>query len=570
MGLIKVLPEVLINKIAAGEVVERPASVVKELIENSIDALADEINIDISHGGKKLIRISDNGTGMSKEDALVAFERHATSKIHSEKDLERIDTMGFRGEALPSIASVSRVIMMTSEKGASSGTKIEMEGGRITKVSEAGASQGTVIEVKDIFFNTPARLAFLKGINTELSHIAGTVELQALGHPEISFILKHNKKVLLSLTNAANHIERIHQIYGREFVENLLEIKSDPREKDYNRINLIGYISKPPYSRADRSLQNIFVNRRTVKNPVLSHAIAEGYRSLMMKDRHPVVFLFLEVDHKEVDVNVHPTKREVRFRNPSILHDLVVRSIRGAFSLKSTEDITETGIEKHDAETVKEAIERYMRKADMVEEEKGRPIGLGFHFRPDNALRKAFLHAFETYIVTLDEKGITIIDQHAAHERILYEKLKSGKTEIQILLTPERIELATREAIILKENIDIFKNIGIEVEEFGSNTFLIRSIPAPLKGVDIKKLLIDILDELRKGRRLSQINGIERIRMIVACHGAVRANQSLTPEEMANLMEELNRTELPHTCPHGRPTKISFGIVDLEKMFKRK
>lgn len=565
MGLIKILPETLINKIAAGEVVERPASVVKELIENSIDAGADEIIIDILHGGKRLIRVSDNGIGMTKEDAILAFERHATSKIYEEGDLEKIGTMGFRGEALPSIASVSKVLMITSKKGAS-GTRIEIEGGKILRVSEAPPSSGTTVEVRDLFFNTPARLAFLKGLNTELSHIVGIVESEALGHPDISFTLNHNRKVFISLPGAKNFIERIHQIYGRDLVENLLEVRSDPLARDHSKITIVGYISKPPYSRADRSLQAIFINRRPVKNPVISHAIAEGYHSLMMKERYPVAFLFLEVDYKEVDVNVHPTKREVRFRNSSVVHDLIVRTIREAFS----ENSTEKRIERYDSEGVKEALEMYMRKVDLLKEEEGKQIGFGFTPKSEMTSKKAFLQAFKTYIVTVNGEGITIIDQHAAHERVLYEKLRSDKTDIQRLLTPESIELSPKEAIILQESLDLFKDTGIEIEGFGINTFLIRSIPAFLKGSDIKRLIFDILVELGKGRGVSRIDVIERIRTIMACHGAVRGNQSLTSEEMANLLEELKKTELPHNCPHGRPTTVHFGIADLEKLFRRR
>jgi DNA mismatch repair protein MutL len=570
MGSIKVLPENLINKIAAGEVVERPASVVKELLENSIDAGADEIHIDILHGGKKLIRVSDNGIGMSKEDALLAFERHATSKIYDEEDLEKIGTMGFRGEAIPSIASVSKVLLITSIKDSSSGTRIEMEGGKTTKVSEAGSSLGTVIEIRDLFFNTPARLGFLKSQNTELSHIIGAVESEALGHPYISFRLNHNRKVILPLPKASNFIERIHQIYGRDLVENLIEIRSDI----HNNINLTGYISMPPYSRADRNLQAIFVNKRPVKNQVVSHAISEGYKTMIMKDRHPVVFLFLEIDHREVDVNVHPTKREVRFRNPSLIHDLIVRTIRDTLSTKIPEQTLHTGKKEQVFEGVKEALERYMRKQDFrPHTSDSRLIGLPFleSITQTSELKRGnFSHVFESYIVTSDEKGITIIDQHAAHERILYEKLKNDRIEIQRLLAPEMIELSKKESLRLIEILDILKDFRIELEEFGDNTFIIRSIPAILKETDIKRLLLDILGGLEKDEGKSELDEIEKIRILMACHGAVRANQPLTNEEMVYLMEELNKTELPHTCPHGRPTTVKFTLRDLEKLFKRK
>lgn len=568
MNLIRVLPEILINKIAAGEVVERPSSVVKELVENSIDAGADEVIVEILHGGKKSIKVSDNGTGMSREDAVLAFERHATSKIYGEEDLLRIGTLGFRGEALPSIASVSKVTMVTSEKESSTGTKVEIEGGKIINVSETGPSTGTVMEVKDLFFNTPARLSFLKGTNTELSHIVGVVESAALGYPEISFFLSHNRKVLLSLPGVSNFMERIHQIYGRELVENLIEIKSGPPFKE--GIKFYGYISNPPYSRSDRGLQLIFINRRPVKNQVISHAISEGFHTLIMKDRYPVAFLFFEIDTAEVDVNVHPAKREVRFRNSSLIHEMVVMSIKEKLLGKTTEEIPpipsfiKGGEEGYG---VREALERYMKRSEVTLEE-GKQARLDILLRPKSQVPETLLHAFRSYIIGAGEDGITIVDQHAAHERIIYEGLKDNKIEIQRLLVPETIDLSPKESLILIEKIDILKTIGIEIEEFGDNTFIIRSIPAPLKGVDYRRLILDILGELDEQE--SRIDEVDRIRILMACHGAIRANQSLTLEEMAHLIEDLGKTELPYTCPHGRPTTIRLGLRELEKLFKRK
>lgn len=569
MGLIKVLPEILINKIAAGEVVERPASVVKELIENSIDAGANEIVIEILRGGKKLIRVSDNGLGMSKEDAILAFERHATSKIYDEDDLYKISTMGFRGEALPSIASVSKVLMVTSEKGSSSGIKIEMDGGKLLSISDVGPSPGTVVEVRDLFFNTPARLAFLKGDNTEISHIVGTVESEALGHPEISFTLKHNKKVILSLPRTNRSIERIHQIYGRGVVENLLEVRSGPLSEN-NRITLTGYISNPPFSRADRSLQAAFINKRPIRNLVISHAISEGYHTLMMKDRYAVAFLFLDIDSIEVDINVHPAKREVRLRNPSLIHDIIAKSIRERLSEKTTEETFQIDGEKIDLPGVKEAIERYMKRYEKASLEEERQIDFGLPLRLKSTISKDFLHAFESYIIAVNKDSVMIIDQHAAHERILYEKLKKEKIEIQRLLVPETIELSKKESLLLAENLDKIKTLGLDVEGFGSNTFIIRSIPAILQREDPKGVLLDILTELEKSQGLSRTKEVERMKTLMACHGAIKASQPLNPEEMENLMEELKGTELSHTCPHGRPTMIKLRLSDLEKLFKRK
>lgn len=561
MATIKVLPETLINKIAAGEVVERPASVVKELIENSIDAGADEIIIDLINGGRRLIRVSDNGSGMSKYDALLSFERHATSKIYEEEDLNKIATLGFRGEALPSIASVSKVVMLTSSGDSVSGVKIEIEGARLKKVSEASSPKGTVIEVREIFFNTPARLRFLKGLNTELSHIVGIVEEESLSHLEISFLLTHNKRVILSLPKAKGPLERIHQIYGGDLIENLIEVR-----KDMEGIRLMGYISNPGYSRPDRGYQFVFINRRPVKNPVVSHAIREAYQGLLMRDQYPAAFISIDMDTRKVDVNVHPTKREIRFRDPSEVHDLIVITFREALSRKVTEGYIEESRESVIA-GVKEAVERYFSAKEMgIRNEKGLLLHPTLPLKLDTTLEANYLQAYETFIITVGKDGITIVDQHAAHERILYEKLKAEGIEIQTII-PERVELSFKESIKLRDKLELLKASGIEIEEFGGNTFLIRSMPALLRVVESKRLLLDILGELEGEQGIDEI---ERVRIIMACHGAVKANQPLTQQEMARLVKELSETTMPQSCPHGRPTSVKLELKDLEKLFRRR
>jgi len=597
---IKILQDHVINKIAAGEVVERPASVVKELIENSIDAGATRIFIDIEQAGRRFIRITDNGCGMSKDDARIAFERHATSKITSDSDLEAIKTMGFRGEALSSIASVAQVRMLTSEGEAILGAMVEIEGGSVMSVSDAPASQGTSVEISHLFYNTPARLKFLKSPATEFSHILTAVSRQAMAHPFIQFKLTHNKKTVLELPASSNVKERAFQLYGGEIAENLFGFSGvrDP-------IRIEGLLGRPGFTRADKTYQDFYVNRRAVKNPSLTHALYAAYGDMLMRDRHPVGFIFIEIDPSFVDVNVHPAKAEVRFRNQAQVHDLVRDVIRESLREQGLPGRGTTTAPRFDPEGVREALTDYFQK----EQETGRMADsrkssvLFGRRKSDPLLREAqcdeevsqqqtsfstsgppvimpavFLsplaQVHDSYIITQSRDGMAIIDQHAAHERVLFEKLQdqfgNEHITIQHLLIPQQIELGPAQSHLLSEHLPDINKLGIAVEDFGSGTFVLKAVPSLLVGGDYKKLLLDILDEIYIHGKSGKTDELrDEVLSVMACHPAVKVHRKLDLLEMEKLIEDLFKCRMPHTCPHGRPTVVRFSLDDIKKMFKR-
>jgi DNA mismatch repair protein MutL len=582
-SLIKILPDHVINKIAAGEVVERPASVVKELIENSIDAGATRIVIDIEESGKRLIRIADNGSGMSSEDARTAFLRHATSKITDDTDLESIHTMGFRGEALSSIASVSHVRLQSAMKSADSGVLIEIEGGIVKTESEAAAPQGTTLEISHLFFNTPARRKFLKSPATEFSHILSAVSRQAMAHASIHFKLTHNKKTVLELAPSASIRERALQLYGEEITENLIEFTGGD-----DSVQVHGLIGRPGTSRADKTYQDFFVNRRAVKNPSLTHALYSACGDLLMRDRHPVASIFIEIDPALVDVNVHPAKAEVRFRNQSQLHDLVRDVIREALRGMNISSATTR------ADGVREAIADFgMRIADSPFSPEGRgafshplPLRERTEVRGDvySSLPPVSASPFselyplaqvhDSFIIAQSREGMAIIDQHAAHERVLFEKLQNqsgaGQVPEQHLLVPDQVELGPAQSTMLAEYLPKLSRLGLLVEDFGNNTFVIKAVPALLVGADYKQLLLDILDEVNvhgKSGRMDEVR--DEMLSVMACHPAIKVHRHLDRQEMEQLLADLFKCRMPHTCPHGRPTIVRFSLVEIMKMFKR-
>jgi DNA mismatch repair protein MutL len=599
-SIIKILPDHVINKIAAGEVVERPASVVKELIENSIDAGATGIFIDIEQAGRRFIRIADNGCGMSKGDAQIAFQRHATSKITDDSDLEAIKTMGFRGEALSSIASVAQVRMLTAEREAPTGTMVEIEGGSVKAVSDAAASQGTSVEISHLFYNTPARLKFLKSPATEFSHILTAVSRQAMAHPSIRFKLTNNKKTVLDLPASSNLKERAFQLYGGEIAENLAGF-SDGRDA----IRIEGLLGRPGFTRADKTYQDFYVNRRAVKNPSLTHALYAAYGDMLMRDRHPVGFIFLELDPSFVDVNVHPAKTEVRFRNQSQVHDLVRDVIRGNLRAQGLPGRGTTIAPGFDPEGVKEAFSDYFqrepetdrmadsrkssvlfgrRKSDLrsldeqFDEEIFQQQGPSSESAPLAMTPAVFLsplaQVHDSFIIAQSRDGMAIIDQHAAHERVLFEKLQdqfgNKHIAVQHLLIPQQIELGPAQGHLLSEYLPDINNLGIAVEDFGNGTFVIKAVPSLLVGSDCKKLLLDILDEIfvhGKSRKIEEMR--DEVLSVMACHPAVKVHRKLDVREMQKLIEDLFKCRMPHTCPHGRPTVVKFSIEEIRKMFKR-
>jgi DNA mismatch repair protein MutL len=599
---INILPDHVVNKIAAGEVVDRPASAVKELIENSIDAGATEILIDIEQAGRRLIRITDNGTGMSKKDAQIAFQRHATSKITTDSDLEAIRTMGFRGEALSSIAAVSQVRMVTAVKGMSVGVQIEIKGDTIKTISDVAAPQGTSIEISHLFYNTPARLKFLRSAATEFSHIVSAVSRQAMAHPDIRFRLTHNKKQVIDLPSSMSLKERTFQLYGNEIAENLMVFDGD---KDGIRIH--GLIGNPSYTRADRTYQDFYVNRRAVKNPSLTHALYSAYHDMLMHDRHPVAFIFIDIDPALVDVNVHPAKTEVRFRNQSQIHDFVRDVIREGLRTHGIRaaDATVSTYGSH-AEGARAALADYLKNQAIIGDESNNVKPPPFFGRRKDDVGTAPLaydhdyseqresyaehktrpsgtadpylyplaQVHESFIVAQSEEGMAIIDQHAAHERVLFENLQdqfdSNNIPVQTLLMPDQVELGPAQSSLLSEHIPEFNRLGFTVEEFGGGTFMIKAVPSLLVGADYRKLVLDVLDEVNvygESRKMDEFR--DKVLSVMACHPAIKIHRHLDRKEMETLISDLFRCRMPHTCPHGRPTIIRLPLSDIRKMFKR-
>lgn len=563
MPRIKILPVDLRNKIAAGEVIERPASVVKELIENALDAESTEIKIEVLDAGKKMIKVSDNGVGMDKDDALLCFERHATSKISSDSDLFNIKTLGFRGEALPSIASVSKIKLITGPKGSNSGILIEIAGGDTKEVKDAAFS-GTSIEVKDLFFNTPARKKFLKTKSTELFHIIDTVTKEALSHHDIGFKLFTENQETILLPKASEPKERIMQIYGGDFLHGLTEINNE-----HGGMKLNAFVSNAGDYRNSKAHQFIFINKRPIKDSSLSHAIYNAYDGIMPKEKHPIFFLFLELNPKKVDFNVHPTKREVRFENKEDVYRFVTVSVRDVIRGKRAE-FTKSFAEAPDIQSQPTSYENNPPSPSFTKggtggfSEIAEPMGLSY--KP--SLPSIFLG--DVFVAVSGKAGLTLIDHHAAHERILYEKfLKKIDINSHRLLFPQQISLSPKEYMALLENRESLLEFGIELNDFGHNTIIIHSLPDLLSDADARGMLADIasaiIEGLSPGKTLK-----EEIAARIACHSSVRGKKILSQEDISNLIFDLEKTENPDQCPHGRPTRIFFSIDDMKRMFKRK
>jgi DNA mismatch repair protein MutL len=634
MSKIKILPEILSNKIAAGEVVERPASVVKELVENSLDAGSTRVIVEISQGGRSLIRVSDNGRGMNHDDALLALERYATSKIYTDRDLFSISTLGFRGEALPSIASVSRFNLVTRQSSADAGTEIIMEGGKIKNVAEIGAPPGTMVTIKQLFFNTPARRKFLKTVGTEMGHIADRIASIALGHPDVQFRLTHNDKIVKNWPIAASAFDRVVDVLGQELKNDLHAIKSQSAG-----ISISGWVSSPRAHRRTSRAIFMYVNGRFVRDRIVQHALFEGYSQRLVKGQFPVAVLFIGVPFEEVDVNVHPTKNEVRFARQKDVHEAVRQAVaqtlyevdRPGWGMQG--DVS-TGIETQAARGVPETnkmkfgsrnaeVESQKSEVEMRMPEFG---GENFEFgrnivedrnseweripvsqhqtsntehprsAPQSATRnpqpatrsgqatiwqkKRFgdmrvigqLH--NTYIICEAEAGLILIDQHAAHERILFERFSARsadhKQSAQRLLVPETIELGFREAGVLSKILSDLEELGLEIEPFGGNTFVVKAVPVLLVGREVKPLVVEIVEKIVEvGAAPGLAEALDKCRMIMACHGAIRANQALTDKQVKGLLTELDECRNPSHCPHGRPTWLRWELRTLEKSFMR-
>ncbi|MBI5682501.1 MAG: DNA mismatch repair endonuclease MutL [Deltaproteobacteria bacterium] len=588
-GKIKIMPPNIAIKIAAGEVVESPASVVKELIENSIDAGAGNISVYITDGGKGLIRVSDNGEGMDKEGALLAFERHATSKIVKEDDLYSITTMGFRGEALPSIASVSDTVLTTRTRGKIEGTQIRIKGGHVEDIIECGSPDGTTVEVKDIFFNVPARLKFLRSHATEVGNIHDWVIRLSLANPDIRFKLTSGKTVLLDSRQDCDLRERIRDVFGKDVIKEIIPV--DYRE---HGISIKGFVSNTNLSYPTTKGIFIFVNRRWIRNKGVNYALLRAYKNLLMKDRCPFAALFIEIPPQDVDVNIHPAKVEVRFKNPKFIYDTVSDAIKhglyrhlGSKGETYTRDMqrqwsgdrdsgkTEYLSMPHWNGEVKEYRANY--STDIAADN----INLFFKgdFSYNSKIRfdeLSFIgQLWEEYILCEDRDQFYIIDQHAAAERVTYEKLKlmynTSGIKSQMLLVPEMIELSVAEISAIESAFSIIEKAGFEIEPFGSNTVAIKSIPQILSGKGCGSLIKDMAEEIVSMDKTTAVDDvIEAIMVRIACHTVIRGKRVLAREEVNALLKQMSETDFASNCPHGRPAVKKLSRIEIETMFKRR
>ncbi|MGM0417360.1 MAG: DNA mismatch repair endonuclease MutL [Thermodesulfobacteriota bacterium] len=615
MSRIRILPENLSNQIAAGEVVERPASVVKELVENSVDAKSGRIVIDIEQGGRNKIRVYDNGAGMTSDDALLSIERYATSKIKETGDLFSIQTLGFRGEALPSIASVSHFTILTGTKTENSGTLINIKGGKLLDVKEAGSPSGTDITVSHLFFNTPARRKFLKAVSTEMGHISETVACLALGSPDIYFELVHNSKVLKKWPGG-KLADRVIEVLGRDFLNSIY-----PVSQKYEDVEVLGFAGSPDITRSSSSKIYIFVNNRYIKDRALIYSVFEGYEGRIMKGRYPGCVLFINLPFDKVDVNVHPTKHEVRFAEPRLVMAAVKRGVAQALaaedskkwkrdlpareeSFKKSSDIKFRPVSKSQVSDYKEPFtknsapeKRKVFSEDKVFKEENIQNRFSFSenkedkektsdFINKNNFFKEYDSSFykslniigqikNSYIICESADAMILIDQHAAHERIRYENLlnsyKSLNAPSQQLLIPQVIETGNIEAAKLLEMTDEFKKFGLEISHYGGNSFAVQAVPLILSSFDFTHIIKDLASmaaELSPSHEISKF--ISDAVALIACHGSVRSNQKLDIKEINALFSDLDKCENPSRCPHGRPVWIKIDWDFIEKSFKRK
>jgi len=589
VGRIRVLPGDVVGRIAAGEVVERPASVVKELIDNSLDAASTTIAVDVTDGGRGLMRVADDGEGISRPDAPLAFQRHATSKLRSDRDLLSIRTMGFRGEALPSIASVSKVRLLTACRHESVGTQLLVTGGVITKIEEAAAAPGTQVEVRDLFFNTPARKKFLKTTTTEFSHISQVVQQASLAWPRTQFRLRHNGQDVLEYAAVSSYRDRALQVYGARFLDQTVEVRG---ERPGSRLE--GFTISPLHTRAARSPQELFVNRRPVKNATVLHAIYDGYGSYLTKGRHPQFVLFLEVDSDRIDVNVHPMKREVRFVDQELVHHMVRQAVGEALGGSHQErqmDRSASGIaltgwpgwSAGSAGSNSEAVGRTssapVRQTNYQGRDGSAP-GLAVQESMPNYLAGGGLQVTPlgqiggVFLVAQVGSELQVIDQHTAHERVLFERLwrawLSHAMPSQPLLIPEPINLPPHSAVLLQRHLSDLEKLGLTIEPFGSASFVIRAVPALLGNLDYVSLIQDLVEDLSQWNAVSSLEA--RVRPVLAslaCHGAVRAGRSLELPEIKNLIEDWIGEGLPMTCPHGRRVALRLPEDELARIFGR-
>ena len=623
MSKIRVLADHVANQIAAGEVVERPASVAKELVENSIDAGAKRITIEIEAGGRRLLKVSDDGEGMVRDDAILAFERHATSKIHNTEDLAAIGTLGFRGEALASIASVAKVELTTCTEDAKAATRVTIEGGRMRDVKDAAHPRGTTIAVRDLFFNIPARRKFLRSEATETFHLTNLVTHYALAHPEIAFTFVNNGREVVRAAAAKDLRERAYQIFGEEFLENLLEVNGG--EPQLARVS--GYVSAPRDRRTSRDSQYLFVNRRFVRDRMIGRSLSEGYRSILPHGVYPAALLFIETPLEEVDVNVHPAKTEVRFRRQAAVADAVREAVRMALAsanyvpspeppppvpepipepiMTATASVTsftpqpriefappppppprpvQVPVEASGEEiardidvmiqsaiipsspSVKSAALPPLNSAEKLAREVT-PESLSTNIRPLGQLE-------ESFIIATDDEGLLLIDQHVAHERILFDKYRAleaeRRSESQQLLVPETFDLTPAQAAVFDDLAPELENYGFELMRLSGRTVAIKAIPGDLPGGEARNMLAELLDTVDAEKKNAARETLrDEIAASLACHAAIKVNMPLAPEKMRWLIDRLLQTSSPTTCPHGRPVILRLRTRDILKGFHR-
>ena len=581
MSNIKIMDEILANKIAAGEVVEKTMNVVKELVENSIDAKSDEIEISLIDSGVKEIIVSDNGIGMEEEDAKMAFSRHATSKLKNLDDLFYIESLGFRGEALPSIASVSNVTLKTSD--GNTGTLVKLYGGKNMEVQRCDLQKGTTITVSDLFYNTPVRLKYLKNLYIELSHIVDYVNKMALSYPNIKFTLKNNDKVLLQTDGSGDLLKVIYEIYGVDITKKMIPINGE--NDDYY---ISGYMSYPEATKSNRNSITTLVNGRIIKNNELNKIITECYHTYIPKDKFPIIVLNIDVDPILIDINIHPTKMDIKFSKMDTLKELIINlietnlknltliptvSVRDNYSVSEVkQQIKKTEVEQ--AEKKEEIKYENITLDFSLQESKEEPVYEKVEQEPNYRIKEMIPRGivYLTYIIAENEDGMYIIDQHAAAERINYEKvLKSLKEKVIPidLLIPVKIELSTPEYLIIKENFDLIKSYGFEIEEFGLNTIIIRSHPNWIQNDVAEECIRKVIDIIAEKGKFDFDLFVWRMAATMACRMSIKANDYTSYEDQLWLLNELRKCENPFTCPHGRPTIITYTKQDLEKLFKR-
>ncbi len=570
MQKIHLLPIDIQNRIAAGEVVERPASVVKELIENSADAASTQIRVDLVGAGKKKVSVTDNGAGMSPADARLAIERFTTSKLSADSEIFNINTFGFRGEALAAIASISKFRLVTSQRGSDTGTMIRVSGGMLEQERPAAPIDGTSIEAFDLFFNTPARRKFMKADSTELWHSVEAVTQRALASPGVAFALSNNNRIILDLPPVPDLSQRLADLFGREFTKGLkyIENHADPHT------GVRGFISLREHH-ATRRRQYLFVNNRPIRSPALSQVIYRATEGYLPSGRHPVFIVFIDIPGEAVDVNVHPAKREVRFARMDPLRQALERALT---PLKKQVVYGAT-------ETIKAAVQdesQYFQRFSSPPSAGNNPLQPFLALdaggkNPDkhsettvhSTLSRPYITFGDTFFAFPDGTGITMVDQHAAHERVLFEKFLGRSIAPSALLIPQKIELSAGEYEVMQEHLDILSGLGIEAEPFGGNTLLVRQVPLELKVGDLETVVKDIAGFLVESGRVEPEFLRKKLAAVMACHDAVRSGDGLKGQDMENLLKSLDECEEPQVCPHGRPTRIHLPKKELLKMFKR-